>query len=86
MTGRGWVDDGYRYLSGIPVGDVLTGFYFSHIKAFLDTGEVVLEPVGHKDRFAVCGFDDILQSIQLSVMKLNGVTGIRINSSVGKLG
>ena len=45
MTGRGRVDDCYRYLSGIPVGDVLTGFYFSHIKAFLDTREVVLEPV-----------------------------------------
>ena len=86
MTGRGRMDDCDRYLSGIPVGDVLTGFYFSHIKAFLDTGEVVLEPVSHKDRFAVCGFDDIFQSIQFSVMKLNGVTGIRINSSVGKLG
>ena len=83
MTGRGWVDDCDRYLSGVPIGDVLAGFYFSHIKAFLDTGEVMLEPVSHKDRFAVCGFDDILQSIQLSVMKLDGVAGIGINGTVG---
>ena len=80
------MDDGDRYLSVIPVGDVLSGFYFSYIKAFLDTGEVVLEPVSYKDRFAVCRFDDIFQSIQFSIMELDGVTGIRINSSVGKLG
>ena len=86
MTGRGRVDDCDRYLSGIPVGDVLTVFYFSHIEAFLDTGEVVLEPVSHKDRFAVCRFDDIFQSIQLSIMELDGVTGILINGTVGKLG
>ena len=86
MTGRSRVDDYDRYLSGIPVGDVLAGFYFSHIKAFLDTREVMLESVSRKDRFFVCGFDDILQSIQLSVMKLDGVAGIGINGTVGKLG
>ena len=86
MTGRGWVDNCDRYLSGIPVSDVLTGFYFSNIKALFDTVEVMLEPVGHKDRFAVCGFDNILQCIQLSVMELDGIAGIGINGTVGKLG
>lgn len=86
MTGRSRVDDCDWYLSGIPVGDILARFYFSYIKAFLDTREVMLEPVSHKDRFSVCGFDDILQSIQLSVVELDGVTGIGINGTVGKLG
>ena len=86
MTGRGRVDDCDRYLSGIPVGDVLTGFYFSHIEAFLDTGEVVLEPVSHKDRFAICRFDDIFQSIQLPIMELDDIAVIIIYGTVGKLG
>lgn len=73
------------YLSGIPVGDALAGLYLSHIKALFDTGEVVLEPISYKYRFAICGFDDILQSIQLSVMELDDFTGIRINGTVGKL-
>ena len=46
----------------------------------------MFEPVGYKDRFAIGGFNDILQSIQLSVMKLDDVAGVGINSTVGKLG
>ncbi len=73
------MDDCDRDFSGIPVGNVLAGFYLSYIKALFDTGKVVLEPIGYKNRFAIGGFNDVLQSIQLSVMKLDDFTGIGIN-------
>ena len=44
--------------------------------------EVMLEPVGHQNRLAVCCFDDILQGIQLAVMDLDNLTVIIINRTV----
>ena len=35
------------------------------LQPFRNTGQVMLEPVSHQKRFAVGGFDDILQSVKL---------------------
>ena len=80
------MDDRHRDFAAIPVGDVLTGLQLSDIKALFDALQVVPEPVGHQNRLAVGGFDDVLQCVQLPVMKLYRVAGIGIDSTVGKLG
>ena len=49
-------------------------------------GKVMLEPVGHQNRLAVCCFDDILQSIQLAVMDLDNLTAVIVDRTVCYLG
>ena len=46
----------------------------------------MLVPVSHKDRSAVCRFDDILQGIQLPVMDADHGIIVRIHSTVCHLG
>ena len=38
------------------------------LQPFRNTGQVMLEPVSHQKRFAVGGFDDVLQSVKLAVV------------------
>ena len=44
--------------------------------------EVVLEPVSHQNRLPVCGFDDVLQSIELPVMDLDDLVAIIVYCTV----
>ena len=45
-------------------------------------GQVMLEPVGHQNRLAVCRFDDVLKSIQLAVMDLDNLTAVIVDRAV----
>jgi len=69
MASRCWVDDGHRNLATIPIGDVLGSGDFPNCEPLLDAFQIVLEPVGHKNGFAVCGLDQIFQSIQFAAMQ-----------------
>ena len=64
------MDDGHRDFAAVPVGDVLAGLQLPDIKALFDALQVVPEPVGHQNRLAVGGFNDILQSVQFPVVEL----------------
>ena len=80
------MDDGHRDFAAVPVGDVLAGLQFPDIKALFDTLQVVTEPVGHQNRLAVGGFDDVFQCVQFPVVELYRVAGVGIDGTVGKLG
>ena len=86
MPGRSGVDDCYRNLSRIPVSNIAACLDLPDRKAVLDAGQLVTEPVGHKKWFFIGGFDDILQSVQLPVMKLDDFAGIGIDRTVCQLG
>ena len=47
-----------------------------------DALQVMLEPVRHKDGFPVCGFDEILQHIQLAVVYLKHTLVLSVDCSV----
>ena len=58
VTGGGRMDDRQGDPSIIPVSDVLAGADFScRREPLLNTLQVMLEPVGHQQRFAVRAFD-----------------------------
>lgn len=80
------MDDGHRDFAAVPVGDVLAGLQLPDIKALFDALQVVPEPVGHQNRLAVGGFNDILQSVQFPVVELYRVAGVGIDGTVGKAG
>ena len=74
-------------LTAVPsadtVGSVQAGEWdMQFFQPFGYAGEVVLEPVSNKNRLSVCRFDDVLQSIELSVMDLNDFAVIIVNSTV----
>ena len=46
----------------------------------------MLEPVGHQNRLAVGGFDNVLQGIQLAVMDLDDLTAVIVDCTVCHLG
>jgi hypothetical protein len=46
----------------------------------------VLEPVGHQQRIAVGGFDQVLQGVELAVMDMGDLAVVAVDSAVGKLG
>ena len=48
------------------------------LQPFRNTAQVMLEPVSHQKRFAVCGFNDILQSVQLAVVDTDGLAAVII--------
>ena len=56
------------------------------MQPFGDARQIVLEPVSHKDRFPICGFDEILQSIQLAVVYLKHAFVLPIDGPVCHLG
>lgn len=78
--------DCYRNLSRIPVSNIAAGLDLPDIEAVLDAGEVVPEPVSHKERFFIGGLDNILQSVQLPIMELDDLAGIGIDGTVCQLG
>ena len=80
------MDDCYRNLSRIPVSNIAAGLDLPDIEAVLDAAKVVSEPVGHKERFFICGLDNILQGVQLPIVKLDDLAGIGIYGTVRKLG
>lgn len=79
------MDDCYRNLSHIPVSNIAARLDLSDIEAVLDAAKVMPEPVGQKEWFFVGGLDNILQSVQLPIVKLNDLTGIGIDGSVCQL-
>ena len=80
------MDDRQWDLSRIPFGNVLAGADFScRREPLLNTLQVMLEPVGHQQRFAVRAFDQILQCIQLPVVNLHGILFLGVHSTVGHL-
>ena len=77
--------DCHRNPSRIPVVDVAARLDLPDVEALLHAGEVVAEPVGHQQGLPVRGLDDVLQSVQLPVVELDGVTGVRVDGSVCQL-
>ena len=55
------------------------------MEPFFDALQVVFEPVGHKHGFAVGGFDQVLQSIELSFVNGEHSLVIAIYGAVGHL-
>jgi len=47
-----------------------------------DTGEVMLEPVRYQQRLSTCGFDDVLQRVQLLVMKVHNTAIVGVDSAI----
>ena len=86
MAGGGRVDDRHRDFSLVPVRDVLGGLDFPDGKPGADALQIVLEPVGHQDGFAVGGFDEVLQSDQLLVVEREDFFVLPIHRAVGHLG
>jgi hypothetical protein len=55
------------------------------VQALGDSGEIVLEPVGHQHGLAVCRLNQILQRIQFAVMNMDYAADIVIDCAVGHL-
>ena len=51
----------------IPISDILGTLDFTHFESLLYAFKVVLEPICHKYGFAVCGFDEIFEGVELVV-------------------
>ena len=86
MASRCWVDDGHMDLAAIPIGDVLGGGDFPNCEPLLDAFQVVLEPVGYQNGLAICGLDQILQSIQFAAMQFQVVAILAIDGTISHLG
>lgn len=86
MASGSWMNHRHRNLSGIPVCDILGSGNLPNREAFLDSLQIVLEPVGYQNWLAVGGFNQILQGIQLAVMKFDIVAVFAINGAIGHLG
>ena len=81
MSRRCRVDKCYRDFSVIPSADAVRVIQagernMQFLQPLGNAGEVMLEPVSHKDRLAVGSFDDVLQGIQLAVMDVESVAVI----------
>ena len=85
MTSGCRVDNRYRNLPGVPVGDVLAAFQFTHLEAFLNAGKIVFVPVGYENGLSVGAFDQILQRIQLPFMEEHCVSVRGVDRSVCEL-
>ena len=90
MTGRSRVDECHGQLTAVPSADAVgivqqTERDVSFVEPLGDALQVVLEPVRHKDGFPICGFDEILQHIQLAVVYLDNAFVIGINRTVRHL-
>ena len=91
MTGRSRVDECHGQLTAVPSADAVgivkqTERDVSFVEPLGDALQVVLEPVRHKDGFPVCGFDEILQHIQLAVVYLKHTLVLSVDCSVCHLG
>jgi hypothetical protein len=76
MSGRGGMHQRHRQLAVVPsaiLSDVSsTGERdVEFVQPLGDSGEIMLEPVGHQHGLAVCRFDQVLQRIQLAVMDMD---------------
>ena len=76
---------GHRNPSAVPVGDVCAGTDLPHIESLLNALQIVLEPVGHQDRPAVCAFDQVLQRVQLPLVEEQAVVLSVIDAAIGQL-
>ena len=91
MTGRSRVDECHGQLTAVPSADAVgivqqTERDVPFVQPPGDSLQVVLEPVRHKDRLAVGGFDEILQHIQLAVVYLKHTLVLSVDGSVCHLG
>ena len=59
VSGRGRMDEGHRNLSRIPVGEILRLLQLPGFHPLLDTVFIMLEPIGHQDRFPVGAFHQV---------------------------
>ena len=85
MSCRGWMNNGDRDASGVPVLYVFGAFQLPNRKALPDPCQIVFEPVSHEDGFAVCAFDQVLQGVQFPVVKADGVLVLGVDRAVGQL-
>ena len=79
------MDDCYRNLSRIPVSNIAASLNLTDVEALLDSAKVMSEPIGHKERLFIGSLDDVFQSVQLPIVKLNDLPGVGINGTVCKL-
>ena len=64
------MNTGYGNFPAVPVGDIAAGSNLPDVKALLNALQIVLEPVGHQDRLAVCAFDQVFQRVQFPLARL----------------
>ena len=86
MSGRSGVNDRHRDFAFIPILDILAGGNFAYIKPLLDPLQVVLKPVGYQHRLAICGFNQVLQSVQFPVVEFDVFLVLAIYGTIGHLG
>ena len=91
VTGRSWVDERHGQLAAVPSADAVGIIKQAErdvpfVEPLGDALQVVLEPVSHQNRFAVGGFDEVLQGIQLAVVYLKYAFVLSIDGPVCHLG
>ena len=87
MTGRCRVNQANWHLTTAPSGDVLC---FVHgdkgnvavFQTITDSFQIVFEPVANQNGLPIGSFDDVLQSIQLSVMDAKDTLVLCVNGTV----
>ena len=65
------MDDCYRNLSRIPVSNIAAGLNLTDMEALFDSAKVMSEPVGYKEGLFIRSLNDVLQSVQFPIVKLN---------------
>ena len=79
------MDDCYRNLSRIPVSNIAAGLNLTDMEALFDSAKVMSEPVGYKEGLFIRSLNDVLQSVQFPIVKLNDLPGVGINGTICKL-
>ena len=82
MSGTRRMYHSNRYLTIIPILDILRCLYLTNLKPFLDSLQIVVIPVSNQNRFAVCAFDEVLQGIQFAVVDIHDFLILGIDSTV----
>ena len=94
MSGGRGLCRGHGNLSRVPVLHVTGGLQLAHTvrilratlsEPLLNARQIVLVVVHHQHRFAVGGLDEILQCVQLAVMKHAHIVELVINCAVRQL-
>ena len=85
------MDQGYRDFAVVPSADTV-GFVqlgkrdMAIMQPFHDPLQIMLIPIGHQKRLAVCRLDNVLQSVQLLLVNGDRIPGIVVNGTIGHLG